>query len=128
MTAVRLVQPNSACNAGTRAPKLKLSELNAIPLITMPEATSPRGRAELMHALASVGITPEVHVEASDPALLLALVEARVGFAVLRIFTGSLFPPSALHWAANGTGVIVGFFVNRRLRTQAEAAAEPPTP
>ena len=51
-----------------------------------------------------------------------------VGFAVLRIFTGSLFPPSALHWAANGTGVIVGFFVNRRLRTQAEAAAEPPTP
>lgn len=51
-----------------------------------------------------------------------------VGFAVLRIFTGSLFPPSALHWAANGTGVVVGFFVNRRLRHQAEAAAlDPPT-
>ena len=46
-----------------------------------------------------------------------------VGFALLRLFTGSLFPPAALHWAANGTGVVVGFFVNRRLRTQAEHAA-----
>lgn len=99
MTAVRLVQPNSACNAGTRAPKLKLSELNAIPLITMPEATSPRGRAELMHALASVGITPEVHVEASDPALLLALVEARVGFAVLQRGLQSL-APAGTRWLA----------------------------
>ena len=51
-----------------------------------------------------------------------------VGFAVLRLFTGSLFPPSALHWAANGTGVVVGFFVNRRLRAQAAADAAPPTP
>lgn len=51
-----------------------------------------------------------------------------VGFALLRLFTGSLFPPSALHWAANGTGVVVGFFVNRRIRTQAEqAAGESPT-
>jgi uncharacterized protein len=50
-----------------------------------------------------------------------------VGFAVLRLFTGSLFPPSALHWAANGTGVVVGFFVNRRLRAQAEAAGADPT-
>jgi membrane protease YdiL (CAAX protease family) len=37
-----------------------------------------------------------------------------VGFALLRLFTGSLFPPSALHWAANGSGVVVGWFVHRR--------------
>ena len=37
-----------------------------------------------------------------------------VGFAVLRLFTGSLFPPSALHWAANGSGVVVGWFVHGR--------------
>ena len=37
-----------------------------------------------------------------------------VGFALLRLFTGSLFPPSALHWAANGSGVVVGWFVHGR--------------
>lgn len=36
-----------------------------------------------------------------------------VGFAFLRVLTGSLFPPSALHWAANGTGVVVGWVVHR---------------
>ncbi len=35
------------------------------------------------------------------------------GFAALRLFTGSLLPPAALHWAANGTGVVVGWFVHR---------------
>ena len=35
-----------------------------------------------------------------------------VGFAVLRLYTGSLFPPAALHWAANGTGVVVGWVVH----------------
>jgi uncharacterized protein len=37
-----------------------------------------------------------------------------VGFAVLRLFTGSLLPPSAVHWAANGSGVVVGWFVHGR--------------
>ena len=36
-----------------------------------------------------------------------------VGFALLRLYTHSLFPPSALHWAMNGTGVVVGWFVHR---------------
>ncbi|HSN06677.1 MAG TPA: type II CAAX endopeptidase family protein [Candidatus Angelobacter sp.] len=36
-----------------------------------------------------------------------------VGFALLRLYTGSLFPPSALHWAGNGTGVVVAWFVHR---------------
>ncbi len=38
---------------------------------------------------------------------------AGAGWAVLRLFTGSLFPPAAFHWAANGTGVVVGWFVAR---------------
>ena len=42
------------------------------------------------------------------------------GFAILRLFTGSLFPPAALHWAANGTGVVVGWFVHARKRKNAE--------
>ncbi|MDA8434836.1 MAG: type II CAAX endopeptidase family protein [Actinomycetales bacterium] len=36
-----------------------------------------------------------------------------VGFALLRLYTGSLFPPAALHWAGNGTGVVVAWFVHR---------------
>lgn len=51
-----------------------------------------------------------------------------VGFALLRLFTGSLFPPAALHWAANGTGIVVGFFVNRRLRAIAAEAEDDPHP
>lgn len=43
-----------------------------------------------------------------------------VGFALLRLYTHSLFPPSALHWAANGSGVVVGWFVHRRLRRRSE--------
>jgi membrane protease YdiL (CAAX protease family) len=39
-----------------------------------------------------------------------------VGFAALRLYTGSLLPPAAMHWASNGTGVVVGWFVHRRLR------------
>lgn len=37
-----------------------------------------------------------------------------VGFGLLRLWTDSLFPPAALHWAANGTGVVVGWWVHRR--------------
>ena len=53
-----------------------------------------------------------------------------VGFAVLRLWTGSLFPPAALHWAANGTGVVVGWFVHRRLRrrTEYDPVGEPEDP
>jgi membrane protease YdiL (CAAX protease family) len=41
-----------------------------------------------------------------------------LGFAVLRLWTNSLFPPSALHWAANGSGVVVGWFLHRRKRRE----------
>jgi uncharacterized protein len=41
---------------------------------------------------------------------------AGVVFAILRVWTGSLFPPAALHWAANGSGVAVGWFVHRQPR------------
>jgi len=34
-------------------------------------------------------------------------------FALLRLVSGSLLPPSALHWAANGSGVVVGWFIHR---------------
>ena len=46
------------------------------------------------------------------------------GFALLRLYTGSLLPPAALHWAANGTGVVVGWFVARRQRATRELLAQ----
>ena len=48
-----------------------------------------------------------------------------VMFALLRLYTHSLFPPSALHWAMNGTGVVVGWFVHRgRARAETDAEAD----
>ena len=35
-------------------------------------------------------------------------------FGILRVWTGSLLPPAALHWAANGSGVAVAWFLHRR--------------
>lgn len=46
------------------------------------------------------------------------------GFALLRLWTGSLLPPAALHWASNGTGVVVGWWVHRRKRANAELLAQ----
>ena len=47
-----------------------------------------------------------------------------VMFAVLRLYTNSLFPPSALHWAMNGTGVVVGWFVHRNGPTAGATPAD----
>jgi uncharacterized protein len=49
-----------------------------------------------------------------------------VGFALLRLFTGSLFPPAALHWAANGTGVVVGWVVHNVTRRIVELEHDDP--
>jgi membrane protease YdiL (CAAX protease family) len=46
------------------------------------------------------------------------------GFALLRLYTGSLLPPAALHWAANGTGVVVGWWVARRRKANEELLAK----
>lgn len=35
-------------------------------------------------------------------------------FAALRLLTGSLLPPAALHWSANASGIVVGWWVARR--------------
>lgn len=47
-----------------------------------------------------------------------------VMFALLRLYTNSLFPPSALHWAMNGTGVVVGWFVHRNGPTAGASPAD----
>lgn len=50
------------------------------------------------------------------PTILSTILVTGLGgivFALLRVFTGSLFPPAALHWAMNGSGVVVGWFVHR---------------
>ena len=63
------------------------------------------------------------HMDKRKGFLLLFTALGGVIFAVLRLVTHSLFPPSALHWAMNGTGVVVGWFVHRsRPTTEASPA------
>lgn len=38
-------------------------------------------------------------------------------FAALRLVTGSLLPPAALHWSTNASGIVVGWWVARRTRS-----------
>jgi membrane protease YdiL (CAAX protease family) len=39
---------------------------------------------------------------------------AGVVFAALRLLSGSLLPPAALHWATNASGIVVGWWLARR--------------
>jgi len=36
-----------------------------------------------------------------------------VGFALLRVWTDSVLPPIGLHWALNGLGVAVAWWLGR---------------
>lgn len=74
----------------------------------------------------------DAHRSTSGPAwttvLSTVVVTALAGsvFAFFRLYTASLFPPSALHWAGNGTGVVVGWWVHRRARAHlADVMDEP---
>lgn len=50
---------------------------------------------------------------------------AGFGFCLLRLFTGSLLPPAALHWAANSSGIVAGWWLaTRGLLGAREAEAE----
>ncbi len=51
---------------------------------------------------------------ASVPGTVVATTGAGVAFALLRLGTGSLLPPAALHWAFNGFGTAAGWHVTRR--------------
>ncbi len=47
------------------------------------------------------------------PGTVAATTGAGIAFAVLRVGTGSLLPPAALHWALNGLGTAAGWHVTR---------------
>lgn len=64
-----------------RSARLLLAKL---PLITLPEAFSPKGHAELLAACERIGARPEVRIEASDPAVVLTLVGAGLGVALVQ--------------------------------------------
>lgn len=68
---------------GERARSARLL-LAKLPLITLPEAFSPKGHAELLAACGRIGAQPEVRIEASDPAVVLTLVGAGLGVALVQ--------------------------------------------
>lgn len=68
---------------GERARAARLL-LDKLPLVTLPEAFSAKGQAELLAACARIGAQPEVRIEASDPAVVLTLVGAGLGVALVQ--------------------------------------------
>jgi DNA-binding transcriptional LysR family regulator len=73
-----------AAPRGARARQAKRL-LETHPLITLPEAFSPKGHAELLAACARLGVRAEVRIEAADPAVVLTLVGAGLGVALVQI-------------------------------------------
>jgi DNA-binding transcriptional LysR family regulator len=72
-----------------------LAALSQLPLIMLPESASPGARGALLAALSAVGVTASVEIEAQDPVVLLRLVSAGVGFAVLQKSLQRLAPRDA---------------------------------
>ena len=58
--------------------------LTSMPLVTLPESTSARAQAELLAACARIGVVPKIGIEATDPAVVLALVGAGLGVALVQ--------------------------------------------
>jgi DNA-binding transcriptional LysR family regulator len=70
----------------------RIAHLQQQRFITLPESLSPRARDELLAACARIGLRPEVTVEASDPAVVLALVAAGLGYAIVQASLRSVAP------------------------------------
>jgi DNA-binding transcriptional LysR family regulator len=64
-----------------RSPRRLLTEQ---PLVTVPESVSPRAFGELVGACVAIGARPSVRIEAADPAIVLALVGAGLGVAIVQ--------------------------------------------
>src|SRR5690606_2899685 len=62
--------------------------------ITVSESVAPRARVEMMEACARVGLHPAVPLEANDPAVVLSLVAAGLGFAIVQKSLNALAPSS----------------------------------
>lgn len=64
--------------------RLDLQKLNGEPFIALPEKDSPGARQTLLGACASAGFMPDVRFEASDPSVVLGLVDAGFGLAIVQ--------------------------------------------
>jgi DNA-binding transcriptional LysR family regulator len=59
-------------------------KLDGEPFIALPEKDSPEARLSLMGACASAGFIPNVRFEAAEPSVVLGLVDAGVGLAIVQ--------------------------------------------
>lgn len=73
-----------------RRRKLKLAELQQARFVASP---SPAARADMLAACRSLGFEPDVIVELADPAAVLKLVAADVGYALVQRSIGEAAPP-----------------------------------
>lgn len=64
--------------------RLDLRKLNGESFIALPEKDFPGSRQTLLEACANAGFMPDVRLEASDPSVVLGLVDAGFGLAILQ--------------------------------------------
>jgi len=64
--------------------RLDIRKLDGESFIALPERESPEARQTLLEACASAGFAPSVRFEASDPTVVLGLVDAGVGLAIVQ--------------------------------------------
>jgi DNA-binding transcriptional LysR family regulator len=62
----------------------RATSLRDQPFITLPESAAPRVRAEMLAACGRVGLGSAVGTEASEPMVVLALVAAGLGYAIVQ--------------------------------------------
>ncbi|MEY4560830.1 MAG: hypothetical protein RLZZ618_107 [Pseudomonadota bacterium] len=67
--------------------------LDGQPFIGLPAAASPEGQATLREACRRAGFVPHTAVEAADPSVVLGLVQAGLGLAIVQASMAAAAPP-----------------------------------
>jgi DNA-binding transcriptional LysR family regulator len=70
--------------------------LDGAPFIAMPESWSPATRQHLLAACAAAGFRPDIRCEAAEPSVVLGLVAAGAGLAVLQSGLRASAPPGVV--------------------------------
>ena len=73
--------------------ELTETRLDGEAFVALPERGNPQARAEWVAACRATGFTPDVRVEAIEPATILGLVAAGVGLAMVQESLAATAPP-----------------------------------
>ncbi|WP_455275257.1 LysR family transcriptional regulator [Ralstonia thomasii] len=77
-------------------PTVTPQDLDGLPWIAFPKALNPMGRARLLEACESSGFQPDIQFEAPQISIILGLVSAGLGVAVMQESIQRLNPPGVV--------------------------------